>query len=86
MALGKAILAPDSANIREVLTSGEDALLFAQEDDAAFDKTLAALIDDAELRARLGAAARASLIRQDLTWAGNARRVEAIAEKLIGER
>jgi glycosyltransferase involved in cell wall biosynthesis len=28
MALGKAIIAPDRANIREILTHGRDALLF----------------------------------------------------------
>ncbi len=84
MALGKAIIAPDSANIREVLKDGEDAALFLQDDDAAFDKALLKLVDDASLRARLGAAARASLIRQDLTWAGNARRVEEIAHGLVG--
>ena len=83
MAQGKAILAPDQANIREVLTDGADALLFP---DGGFETALAALADDAPLRERLGAAARAALIRRDFTWAGNARRVEAIAERLKGMR
>jgi len=86
MALGKPILAPDAANIREVLKDGADAALFAEDEDAGFDKTLAALIEDGELRARLGAAARDSLKRQDLTWSGNARRVEAISEKLLAAK
>lgn len=81
MAQGKAILAPDQANIREILTDGEDARLFA---DGGFETALAALADDASLRERLGAAARDTLIRRDFTWAGNARRVEAIAERLKG--
>lgn len=85
MALGKAIVAPASANIRETLKDGEDALLFSQEDDNAFDKALAALVNDRELRVRLGGAVRASLLRQDLTWAGNARRIETIAQRLISE-
>lgn len=83
MALGKAALAPDSANIREILTDGKDAMLFAPKDESAFDRTLARLVEDADLRARLGAAGRESLLRQGLTWAENARRVERIAERLL---
>lgn len=83
MAQGRAIAAPDQANIREMLTGGEDALLFAED---GFEKALAALADDASLRARLGAAARETLIRRDFTWAGNARRVEAIAGRLMDAR
>ncbi len=85
MALGKAIVAPSQPNIREVLTDGGDALLFDAGDDAAFRTALARLVDDADLRARLGAAARAALLRADYTWAGNAARVEAIAERLLGK-
>ncbi len=86
MGLARPILAPDSANIREVLTHGEDALLFDRDDDAAFGRSLGALIGDADLRARLGRAARASLLRRKLTWAHNAERVEAIARRLTEDR
>ncbi|MFC2951489.1 glycosyltransferase family 4 protein [Marinicaulis aureus] len=79
MAQGKPVIAPESANIREVLTSGEDGLLFGV---GGFEGALAALIDDADLRARLGAAAAEKVKRRDYTWAGNARRVEEIAERL----
>jgi hypothetical protein len=44
------------------------------------------LAGDAALRARLGAAARAEVIRRDLTWAGNARRAVALAEAEIARR
>jgi glycosyltransferase involved in cell wall biosynthesis len=83
MAQAKAILAPDQANITEALQDGKDALLFAP---GGFEPALSALIGDASLRARVGAAARETLIRRDFTWAGNARRVEAIAERLKGKR
>lgn len=86
MALGKATLAPDSLNIREILTDGKDAMLFDLKDESAFDRRLARLVEDAELRMRLGAAARESLLRQGLTWAENARRVERIAERLLESR
>lgn len=86
MAAGKPILAPDAENIKEVLRSGDDAILFDSNDDNAFDKALAYLIEDGELRKRLGAAARASLIRQGLTWEENARRVEHIAEDVLKDK
>jgi len=86
MAAAKPVLAPDAQNIREVLSSGEDAILFDRDDDHAFDKALMHLIEDDELRQRLGAAARASLIRQGLTWDENARRVERIAEGILKEK
>lgn len=41
------------------------------------------LIEDAPLRARLGEAARASLIERDLSWAANARRVASIGRQLV---
>lgn len=84
MALGKAIHAPAQPNIEEVLTDACDALLFDPNDDAAFAGTLTRLVDDASLRKRLGAAAGVALHRADYSWAGNAERVEQIAERLIG--
>lgn len=81
MAQGRAIIAPDQANIREVLTDGGDAILFSA---SGFENALSALADDAALRDRLGAAARATLVARDFTWAANARRVEAVAERLKG--
>ena len=79
MAQAKPVIAPDSANIREVLTAGEDGVLFAE---GEFETALTRLVEDAGLRARLGDAAVKTVRRRDYTWAGNARRVEAIAEKL----
>ncbi len=86
MALGRAILAPANANICEVLTCGEDAMLFAPGDDAAFHKGLETLCVDKSLRERLGREARSTLNRRDFTWAGNASRVEAFAERLLTAR
>ncbi len=80
MAQAKPVVAPASANIKEVLRAGEDGLLF---ENGGFEQALAQAVEDSDLRARLGAAARATLIRRDFTWAGNARRVEAIAQNLL---
>jgi glycosyltransferase involved in cell wall biosynthesis len=84
MALGVAILAPDQANIREVLTGGNDALLFDPHEPGAFEKSLETLCADEVLRNHLGAAARETLVRKDYTWEGNARRIEDIAARLSG--
>ena len=86
MAAGRAIVAPDAPNIREILEHDHTALLF--DPDAPFDSpagmwtAIQRLAGDADLRGRLGAAARAELERRDFTWAGNARRVVAMAEDI----
>lgn len=79
MALGRAILAPDSANIREVLRHGENAWLVTPEGlHAGLDR----LARDPQLRAELGAAARATVEERGLTWDANAQRVEELARAL----
>ncbi|WP_149537285.1 glycosyltransferase family 4 protein [Siccirubricoccus phaeus] len=78
MAAGRAIVAPDQPNLREVLADGETALLFAPETPGAMWAAVERLARDPALRARLGAAARAAVLARDLTWAGNARRVAAL--------
>ncbi|MCO6414976.1 glycosyltransferase family 4 protein [Siccirubricoccus sp. KC 17139] len=78
MAAGRAIVAPDQPNIREVLRDGETALLFDPAAPGAMWAAVERLARDPALRARLGAAARAEVVARDLTWAGNARRVAAL--------
>ncbi|MEJ0020571.1 MAG: glycosyltransferase family 4 protein [Acetobacteraceae bacterium] len=75
MAAGRAIVAPDQPNIREILRDGETALLFDPAQPAAMWQAIVRLAGDAALRERLGTAARAEIARRDYTWAGNARRV-----------
>ncbi|MEE2690059.1 MAG: glycosyltransferase family 4 protein [Pseudomonadota bacterium] len=86
MALARALVAPASDNIREILADGENALLVPPEDEAALHAALASLVSDAGLRARLGATAKQTLIKRDLTWAGNAARVERLAQGLLERR
>lgn len=83
MAQSKPIFAPATQNIREVLTDDVDGLLFTSEQ---FESVLLKLVEDAQLRERLGAEARKTLTARDYTWAGNARLVEAIAEDLRESR
>jgi glycosyltransferase involved in cell wall biosynthesis len=84
MAAGRAIVAPDQENIREVLRDAVTALLFDPSRPEAMWQAIERLVGDAELRRRLGAAARAEIVRGDYTWAGNARRVVALARQQGG--
>ncbi len=84
MALGRAIVAPNKPNIREILVDGETAVLFDPDNPVSFPSAIERLISDPYLREEIGSAARKSIIERDLTWEHNARRIEALAERLIG--
>jgi glycosyltransferase involved in cell wall biosynthesis len=86
MAAGRPIVAPDQPNLREVLEDGRTALLFDPAEPGALWRAVLRLAADPALRARLGAAAREEVLRRDLTWAGNARRVVALAEAELARR
>ncbi len=85
MALSRPILAPDMANIREVLVDGENALLFNANDDVAMGRTLDRLVHDQTLCETLGKAARQTVLDREMTWDGNARKVAEIAAQLIAK-
>ena len=79
MAAGRAIVAPDQPNIREILEHERTALLFDPARPEALGAAIARLLAEPALRARLGAAARAELLARDCTWRGNAARIAAWA-------
>jgi glycosyltransferase involved in cell wall biosynthesis len=83
MALGKAIVAPDQPNIREVLVSGQNGLLFDPERPQALIETITDLAKDSALRARLGGAASKTIDQRGYTWHENASRVVVIAERAL---
>jgi glycosyltransferase involved in cell wall biosynthesis len=82
MALGCAIVGPDQSNIREVLTDRENSLLFAPDDDESFRAAVLALCRDEALRRRLGRAAARTIDDRNLTWDGNAERIEGLVEEV----
>jgi len=82
MALGRAIIAPDTVNIREVIQDGENAVLFDPGDNDTFRQALSRLCQDGDLRKRLGQAARDTILNRGFTWARNAARVETMARDL----
>ena len=83
LVLGKAIVAPRTPNILEILADGENAALFDESVPGSLENTLTNVCGDAGLRQRLSINASASIDRQQLTWIGNARRVAGLADSLI---
>ena len=75
MYMAKAIIAPDTANIRELLQHKFNALLFDPADANSFTHCLNQLCDQPELVAELGNNAKQSILQHKLTWANNASRI-----------
>lgn len=84
MAAGRAILAPDQANIRELLEHARTAILFDPAAPGSLEAGLDRLVGDAALRREIGRKAREEIERRDLTWDGHARRILMIAGRLTG--
>lgn len=80
LALAKAIVAPRQPNIEEVLTDGENALLFDADAPGALEQSLTRLCNDAVLRERVAAGAGDTIERLGLTWNSNARRVVGLGD------
>jgi glycosyltransferase involved in cell wall biosynthesis len=78
LVLGKAIVAPAEPNLLEILEDGENALTFDGRDERGFEAALARLCADAALRQKLSRGARETIVRRDLTWLGNARKVAGL--------
>jgi glycosyltransferase involved in cell wall biosynthesis len=81
MALGRAVVAPDTPNVREILVDRETALLFDPAADLDFERCILSLCQAPALRATLGNAARRAILERGFTWHHNARRIEALVER-----
>ena len=81
MAAGKAVVAPDQPNIREIVADGESGLLFAPGDWNGLAAAVARLCDDPELRGRLGRGAERFVAEDGRVWTENARRVLELARR-----
>lgn len=84
MALGKPILAPDTANIREILTDRENALLFDLSGEG-FSDLLLELCETPTLRDSLGVAAVKTIESQQLYWDANADEIVQIFSQLLAK-
>lgn len=72
---GRAIVAPDQPNIREILVHGRNALLFDPAIPASFGEAILSLCRDSALRDRLGRGAHATIAELNRTWDHNAEKV-----------
>ncbi|MFQ5878390.1 MAG: glycosyltransferase family 4 protein [Acidobacteriota bacterium] len=72
MAMGRGIVASDLEQIGEVLEDGRTALLVPPGDEAALARAIIALLDDPDLRSRLGAQARRRALERH-TWDAHVR-------------
>lgn len=79
--LGKAIIAPRTPNLLEVLNDGENAAMFDDGLHGSLQETLTRLCRDELFRDRLSVAARNTIDRLQLTWTENARKVVTLAKK-----
>lgn len=82
MAAGRAVVASDISAVREILRDGVTGLLFPVGDAAALAQQLKQLSTDPNLRARLGEAARQSVLR--LTWRSAALRYADLYAEVVG--
>jgi glycosyltransferase involved in cell wall biosynthesis len=74
MALGKAVVAPDLAPIRDVLTDWKTGLIVNRGCLDSLEKAVRALLDNPDLRRRLGTEARRAVM-QEHTWEASGRRI-----------
>ena len=81
MALGKAILAPNMDNIKEILTADKNALLFDNEVD--FQEKLIHLCRSSDLRKKIGDNAKVTIEEKGFYWLENARKVVGIFKNKI---
>lgn len=75
MAAGKAIVAVDQENIREILTHQKNALLFELNNWSQLANHISKLCADPDLRCKLGTAAQKTVREKALTWDANASRI-----------
>ena len=86
MATGRAIIAPDAPNIRELVQHAHSAWLVPAGTSGALRSAIARLAADGDARRRLGAAARRTVEERPLSWSHNARVIADLAARLRARR
>jgi glycosyltransferase involved in cell wall biosynthesis len=85
MYMGKAIIAPRSRNIEELVTNGESALLFELEQPSSFIDKLKLVTTDPQLAQVLCANVVNEIKSKQLYWTENSKKIVNIFEKLQGK-
>jgi glycosyltransferase involved in cell wall biosynthesis len=83
LALGKAIVAPNTPNIRELLNDNQNALLFDENDEKSFSGCITRLLESEDLRKRLGRSAADTIKQKSLTWLNNGVRITTGFKELL---
>ncbi|MGI4850305.1 MAG: glycosyltransferase family 4 protein [Janthinobacterium lividum] len=90
LALGKAIIGPAQPNLTEILTDGQNSVLFDPKHGEGMSGAISRLCNDAGLRATIGANARKTIAEKKLTWRENAECVvqlfAGLAAKVVPRR
>jgi glycosyltransferase involved in cell wall biosynthesis len=84
LAAGRALLAPATPDVEELLTHGDNAVLVQPGDIGAAAAALRDLLHDDVGRARLAARARAT--GADLTWDARAEKIESFLYERLARR
>lgn len=84
MAFEVPVVATDLPALREIVTDGADGLLFEPGVQSDLTDKLRILLDDRELRVRMGQAGRKKVL-ETRTWAANAERIDHLYGELIGK-
>ena len=85
MAMGRAIIAPDGENIRDILIDGEEALLVPPGDREALRAAIERLARDEALRARFASRVRAKVV-STLNWRRNAEEVLTLMSRIARQK
>lgn len=86
MVLGKAIVAPDTRNINEILRDGHDCAMFRHGDSEDFARKIEMLLTDDAKRELLQQNVQQTIIDKSFTWQQNAERVTQYCEQLVAPK
>jgi glycosyltransferase involved in cell wall biosynthesis len=82
LALGKAIIGPAQPNLMEILTDGQNAVLFDPKAADGMAGAISKLTVDAALRQRVGENAKKTISDKQLTWRENAARAVELFKRI----
>jgi glycosyltransferase involved in cell wall biosynthesis len=85
LSMGRAIVAPQSRNIRELLSDGKNAILFDSGDQESLRAAIQTIMVDGEFRHSLEEAASRTTVERKLTWSHNAECVIELFDDLLRE-
>lgn len=81
MALKKPVIAPDTQNIRDIITDGFDGLLFSAGEVSALSSAMRMLVRDKDLQTSLADNARRK-VEMERNWQENAKKILCLVQEL----